>query len=115
MSTTPEQIDLWRKVTSEHQRLEFKEAKNQFDTRKLNEYCVALANEGGGTLLLGVADKPPRPVVGTRAFLNIVDTAERLFKAVGFRVDIEDVTHPDGRVLVFHIPSRPRGTAYHLA
>jgi hypothetical protein len=29
-------------------------------------------------------------------------------------VDIEEVAHPDGRVLVFHIPSRPRGTAYHL-
>jgi ATP-dependent DNA helicase RecG len=24
------------------------------------------------------------------------------------------VAHPDGRVLVFHIPSRPRGTAYHF-
>jgi len=60
MSTTPEQIDLWRQAASEHQRLEFKEAKNQFDTRKLSEYCVALANEGGGVLLLGVADRPPR-------------------------------------------------------
>jgi predicted HTH transcriptional regulator len=40
--------------------------------------------------------------------------AEKLFQAVGFRVDIEEVTHPDGRVLVFHVPSRPRGTAYHL-
>ena len=60
MSTTPQQIDLWRQAASEHQRLEFKEAKHQFDTRKLNEYCVALANEGGGVLLLGIADKPPR-------------------------------------------------------
>jgi hypothetical protein len=33
---------------------------------------------------------------------------------LGFRVDVEEVTHPDGRVIVFHIPSRPRGTAYHL-
>lgn len=40
--------------------------------------------------------------------------AEKLFQAVGFRVDIEEVAHPDGRVLVFHIPTRPRGTAYHL-
>jgi len=114
MNTTSQQIDLWRQATSEHQRLEFKEAKQQFDTRKLNEYCVALANEGGGVLLLGIADRPPRPVVGTQAFLNIVDAAEKLFKAVGFRVDIEAVSHPDGRVLVFHIPSRPRGTAYNL-
>lgn len=114
MPTTFEQIDLWRKTPSEHQRLEFKEAKTQFDNHTLYEYCVALANEGGGHLLLGVADKPPRPVVGTKAFNNPVVMAEKLFKAIGFRVDIEEVAHPDGRVLVFHIPSRPRGTAYHL-
>ena len=48
MSTTPDQIDLWRRSASEHQRLEFKEAKSQFDNRKLYKYCVALANEGGG-------------------------------------------------------------------
>jgi ATP-dependent DNA helicase RecG len=114
MNTTPAQIDLWRSSPSEHQRLEFKEAKTQFDNHKLYKYCVALANEGGGRLLLGVADKPPRPVVGTSAFNNPVEMAAKLFQAVGFRVDIEEVLHPDGRVLVFHIPSRPRGTAYHL-
>ena len=48
------------------------------------------------------------------AFNDPVAMAEKLFRAVGFRVDIEEVAHPDGRVLVFHIPSRPRGTAYHL-
>ena len=113
MRTTPEQINLWRQAPSESQRLEFKEAKQQFDTRKLSEYCVAIANEGGGVLMLGVADQPPRAVVGTQAFPNTVDAAERLFQSVGFRVDIEAVAHPDGRVLVFYIPSRPRGTAYH--
>jgi predicted HTH transcriptional regulator len=114
MTTSPEQIDLWRQVASEHPRLEFKEAKTQFDNRKLYEYCVAIANEGGGYLILGVADKPPRPVVGSQAFRDPVAMAEKLFEAVGFRVDIEEVAHPQGRVLVFHIPSRPRGTAYHL-
>jgi predicted HTH transcriptional regulator len=114
MATTPEQIDLWRQSPSEQQRLEFKEAKTQFDNRKLYEYCVALANEGGGYLLLGIANKPPRPVVGTQAFRDPVAMAEKLFEAVGFRVDIEEVAHPDGRVLVFHIPTRLRGTAYHL-
>lgn len=114
MTTTPEQINIWRSALTETQRLEFKEAKTQFDNRKLYKYCVAIANEGGGQLLLGIADKPPRPVVGTAAFNNPVEMAEKLFEAVGFRVDIEEVQHPDGRVLVFHIPPRPRGTAYHL-
>jgi len=56
MPTTPEQIDLWRKSPSEHQQLEFKEAKSHFDQEKLRHYCVALANEGGGHLVLGVED-----------------------------------------------------------
>lgn len=111
---TPAQIDLWRGVHSETQVLEFKEAKASFDRQKLAEYCVAIANEGGGHLLLGIADKPPRPVVGSRAFPNLVDTANELFQRVGFRVEIEVVGHPDGRVVVFSIPSRPRGTAWHL-
>jgi len=114
MTTTSEQVNLWRTSPAEHQNLEFKEAKSQFDNKKLFKYCVAIANEGGGQLLLGIADKPPRPVVGTVAFNDPVEMAEKVFRAVGFRVDIEEVIHPDGRVLVFHIPSRPRGTAYHL-
>jgi predicted HTH transcriptional regulator len=94
--------------------LEFKEAKTQFDFGKLCKYCVALANEGGGHLLLGVVDKPPRRVVGTTAVNDPVGMAEKLFQTLGFRVDVEEVNHTDGRVVVFHIPSRPRGTAYHL-
>ncbi|MDB5343552.1 MAG: hypothetical protein JWP89_1929 [Schlesneria sp.] len=112
MATTPAQIDAWRAARSEDQNLEFKEAKNQFDNRKLFRYCVALANEGGGYLLLGIEDAPPRRVVGTAAFNDPVDMASKLFQTLNFRVDIEEVAHPDGRVLVFHIPGRPLGTAY---
>jgi len=114
VSTTPAQIDLWRSASSEHQRLEFKEAKTGFDYHKTCKYCIALANEGGGQLLLGVADEPPRPVVGTAAVNDPVNMAEKLFQTLGFRVDVDEVNHPDGRVVVFRIPSRPRGTAYHL-
>ena len=64
MPTTPEQVNLWQATYREHQRLEFKEAKNQYDTANLCEYCVAIANEGGGQLLLGIADIPPRPPSG---------------------------------------------------
>jgi ATP-dependent DNA helicase RecG len=114
MTTTPAQIDLWMTVPSEHQRLEFKEAKTQFDYTKLCRYCVALGNEGGGVLLLGISDKPPRQVVGTQAVNDLVGMASKLFESLGFRVDIEEVVHPSGRVLVFHIPSRPTGTAFHI-
>jgi ATP-dependent DNA helicase RecG len=114
VKTTVAQIDLWRQVASERQNLEFKEAKSRFDREKLAAYCVAIANEGGGHLILGIADAPPRQVVGSHAFPNLIETADQLFIKIGFRVDLEVVDHPDGRILLFHIPARPKGTAYHL-
>ncbi|HRH76045.1 MAG TPA: ATP-binding protein [Cellvibrionaceae bacterium] len=113
MNISVHQIDVWRSSPSETQNLEFKEANNQYDTRKLCRYCIAIANEGGGHLVLGIADKPPRAVVGSLAFPDTQDIAEKLFHWVGFRVDVEAIAHPDGRVVVFSIPARPKGTAYH--
>ncbi len=112
MNTTPAQIDAWRAARSEHQNLEFKKAQNGFDNQKLFRYCVALANEGGGHLLFGIEDKPPRKVVGTTAVNDPVGIAAKLFSTLRFRVEVEEVQHTDGRVIVFHIPSRPLGTAY---
>lgn len=103
MTVTSAQIDIWRGLASETQNLEFKEAGNQYDTRKLCRYCVAIANEGGGHLVLGIADKPPRAMVGSQAFPDTQDIAEKLFHWVGFRVDVEAVAHPEGRVVVFSI------------
>lgn len=114
MIVTPEQIDQWLQLPSEHQRLEFKAATKQYDFDNLCGYCVGLANEGGGELILGVTNKIPRKVVGTEAFRDPVKTAQRLYDTLKFRVDVEEVPHPNGRVVVFHIPSRPRGTAYQL-
>lgn len=110
--TTVEQINFWLQVPSETQRLEFKEARKQFDDEKLYRYCVAIANEGGGHLVLGVSDALPRQVIGTHAYQNSITTAEKIFEKTGFRVEVQEVSHPAGRVVVFEIPSRPRGTAY---
>ena len=107
MTTSLKQLDCWCRVPSEHQRLEFKEAKTK-------EYCVAIANEGGGHLVLGVTNDPPRVVVGTSAFMNPTRTTQQIQDSLGFRVDIDTVSHPHGRVLVFRIPSRPAGSAYHV-
>ena len=56
---------------SESEHLEFKEAKSDFDFDKLVDYCCALGNEGGGSMILGVTDKMPRRIVGTTAFTNV--------------------------------------------
>lgn len=112
--TTVDQIDRWRNERSETQRLEFKEAKNQYSKEKLYEYCVAIANEGGGHLVLGIRDQAPREVVGTHAFEDVIALTSQLFTTLGFRVDVDEVHHPQGRVVVFTIPGRPRGSAYNL-
>jgi ATP-dependent DNA helicase RecG len=114
MSTSLETLERWLNAPSEHERLEFKEAKNQFDTTRLFKYCVALANEGGGKLILGVTDNPPRKIVGSQAFSNPFDIQSKIFHKLNFRVDVEELNFPEGRVVVFHAPPRPRGTAYQI-
>ena len=106
-------LNRWLLSAPENEHLEFKEAKQQYDTTKLLRYCVALANEGGGHLVLGVSDQRPRHVVGTQAFLNSGDIKARILEALRIRVDVQELTHPDGRVLVFSIPPRPMGTPLH--
>ena len=112
MPTITTDLLRWMNAPYENEHLEFKEAKNTYDNVKLMRYCVAIANEGGGKFVLGVTDKPPRKVVGSTAFKNTGDVQTQILNKVGFRVDVEEMVHPDGRVLVFHIPARPHGTAY---
>ncbi|MDP8213595.1 MAG: ATP-binding protein [Candidatus Euphemobacter frigidus] len=96
--------------SSEDEHLEFKEAKQRFDFERLVKYCCALANEGGGRMILGITNKRPRRVVGTLAFSNLQRTKSGLIERLHLRIDAEEIRHPDGRVLIFHVPSRPLGT-----
>ncbi len=104
-------VDLagWLAAPRETERLEFKEAKSSFDYSKLLNYCAALANEGGGHLVLGVTNEPPRSVVGTKAFPHADKVKADLTAKLRIRVEAHEVAHPDGRVVVFAVPSRPLG------
>ncbi len=93
----------------EAERLEFKEAKANYDYDKLARYCCALANEGGGRIILGVTDKRPRRVVGSKAFPEPGHTVARLTRGLQFRIHFEEVQHPDGRVLIFSAPAHMLG------
>ncbi len=97
----------------ESSRIEFKEAKGGFHFDELVKYCVALANEGGGHVVLGVTDKRPRQVVGTKAFQEPGQTEARLYERLGHRVLVEEYWHDGQRVVIFHVPSRLPGTAWH--
>ncbi len=105
-------LQRWLVAPAEHEHLEFKEAKQQYDTTKLLRYCAALANEGGGFMVLGVSDKPPRRVVGSLAFPAQTDLNRikaYIVEKLRIRVDVVELAHPDGRVLVLEVPSRPVG------
>lgn len=106
---TIEQVNDWL-AAREDEHVEFKEARNSYSFDELTKYAVALANEGGGRIVLGITPKLPRRVVGSRAFGDLPGTVHGLLQKVHLRIEAHEVTHPDGRVVVFCIPPRPIGT-----
>ncbi|HRS17557.1 MAG TPA: ATP-binding protein [Thermoanaerobaculaceae bacterium] len=108
MKATLEQLEAWMQGR-EDEHLEFKEAKEQLDFDKLTRYCVALANEGGGHIVLGVTDKRPRRVVGTGAYQDLPKLKRDLGQRVRLHIDAAELRHPDGRVVIVSIPPRPIG------
>ncbi|HOK45946.1 MAG TPA: ATP-binding protein [Bryobacteraceae bacterium] len=108
MSATVEELETWLSEP-EAERLEFKEAKNNFHFETLAKYCAALANEGGGKIIFGVTDRRPRRVVGSTAFEEPGRTVASLVSRLAIQVTFEEIQHPGGRVLVFHVPPRPVG------
>lgn len=107
MSSLNELYD-WMK-RREGNRLEFKEAKNGFDIKKLTQYCCAFANEGGGRMILGVTDQLPRKIVGSQAFLNLEQIKSHLISRLSLRIEVEELFEEDRRVIIFSVPSRPIG------
>jgi ATP-dependent DNA helicase RecG len=110
--TTPEEF---RQLldSPEGSRVEFKAASGGFHFDELVKYCVALANEGGGRIVLGVTNKRPRQVVGTKAFDEPGRTEAGLYERLGHRISIEEYWHEGRRVLIVHVPARLPGTAWH--
>jgi len=99
----------------EGENLEFKSARTNFHFDELTKYCVAIANEGGGKIILGVTDARPRQVVGSKAFTQPERTRKGLCERIPLGIDFEEIDHPGctsgSRVLIFMVPSRPVGMA----
>lgn len=108
MNAEIEQLRLWL-AGKENEHLEFKEARSGYDADKLAHYCCALANEGGGHVILGVTDKPPRQIVGSNAFMNLEDIKSKLILRLQIRIDVDELIIEGKRVLIFSVPSRPIG------
>jgi len=60
-------------------------------------------------VVLGVTDKKPRKVVGCNAFHQPARTVGGLVEKLRLKIECEEIPHPDGRVLIFHVPGRPLG------
>ncbi len=107
-----EKLNGWL-AEKEGEHLEFKQWSAKDDFEALCKYCCAIANEGGGKVILGVTDKRPRKVHGTFGFSQPERTRKGLCDRLQLRVDFEEIHHPDcqhgSRVLVFHVPPRPFG------
>lgn len=116
-------IQQLQKLRESEDKTEFKEAKHNFpwnggshkeqkDRRKCYlGYVVALANEKGGFLVLGLEDKIPHNVVGSDFGQGkIGELEDAVYHKLGIRVHISELFDNKGlRVVVTKVPSRPLG------
>lgn len=106
-------------LPAENEVVEFKEAKNGYDFTKLGKYFSALSNEANlkrrsaAWLVFGVKDN--RQVVGSNFRTSRKDldslkeeVANKTTNRITF-VEIHEVQHADGRVVMFEIPAAPKG------
>ena len=104
---------------SENEIVEFKEAKSNYDFGKLGKYFSALSNEanlkntGRAWLVFGVKDN--QTVVGSQFRCEVKalqslkkEVADKTTNGITF-IEIHEVMHSQGRVLLFEIPAAPRG------
>lgn len=109
-----------RSLDSENEIVEFKEAKNNYDFTKLGKYFSALSNEANlcskpyGWLVFGIKDND-HSIVGTQYRSERKDLdklkgeiANKTSNRISF-IDIHEVNLPEGRVILFQIPSAPKG------
>lgn len=113
------QLQLLLDGSGENEVVEFKEAKNNYDFRKIGKYFSGLSNEANlkgvksAWLVFGVKDN--QRVVGTRYRENPKElqslkkeVADKTTERLTFS-DVHVITHAEGRVLLFEIPAAPKG------
>jgi ATP-dependent DNA helicase RecG len=93
----------------EGEHCEFKEWKTKDDFDGLTKYACALANEGGGKIILGVSDQRPRRIVGTQIWPQIELIRKNLNQRIHLTTHWEEFLTPEGRVLVITVPRHAYG------
>lgn len=115
-----QKLSEYRQMPSEVEWLEFKEAKDNFSFDELGKYFSALSNEANikgkhsGWLIFGVADIPPRDIVGTRYrpersnLESLKHEIAQQTNGITFQ-EIYELSFHEKRVLMFQIPVAPAG------
>jgi ATP-dependent DNA helicase RecG len=109
-----------RKLSSENEVFEFKEANRSYDFEKIGRYFSALSNEANlkgqsfAWLVFGIKDKG-QTVVGSKFRANRADLdnlkgeiANKTTNRITF-MEIYELKLPEGRVVMFQIPAAPQG------
>ena len=115
-------IEDLKQLRESEDHIEFKEAKRNYPfaggkhvdpkerRRCVLGYIVALANEKGGRLVLGMADKMPHTVVGSDfAQDKVGELTDEIYERLGIRIEATELYEDGKRVLVLSVPSRPIG------
>ena len=77
-------------------------------------YVIALCNEGGGRLVIGMHDNYPHRVTGTRQAKDAIGQLESdIYRDTTIRPEIYELYDEENRrVLVIEVPSRPIGKVF---
>ena len=109
-------IDEIKNLRETEDKVEFKQAAAQYNydngRKSVLGYVVALANEKGGKLILGVTENPnpPHIISGSLAFNGREGQLEQnIYRDLQIRVRTEVLYEGTNRVLVIHIGPRPIG------
>lgn len=113
-------LEKFRKLPSETEWIEFKEAKSNFHFDEIGKYFSAISNEANikgqqcGWLIFGIHDKS-RKIVGSlyRANRSDLDSlkheiAKQTSNNLTF-IEIHELSYEEGRVVMFQIPAAPKG------
>ena len=115
-------VDVFQQLLNriENEVVEFKEAKNDFDSSKLGKYFSAISNEANlkrkayGWLIFWVEDKKHQ-IVGTQ-YRNSAKSLESVKGEISRKtteqisfIEIYELQQEGKRVLMFQIPAAPRG------
>lgn len=97
----------------EAEHIEFKPALEP--RTEIARYAVGIGNAGGGRLVMGVTNRPPRCIqpVAPLSPDDIQTILRSVYDSAQIHIQVENLTTPDGNVVIAAIPARPRGQVFH--